>query len=139
MAAMNLATQRRRGKLTKTPDMLTYKGHIYGNQHAGFKGRRPTPTSEGFFGFGSLGDSKLHYYGNDEGQADLPPEGFYGFNGTDFDYQVADLLPTAPADPNQAPQDMGFMDSVSDKIPMSRTAMAVYAAGILGTVWYLRR
>jgi len=137
MPAMNLATQRRRGRLTKTPDMLTYKGHIYGNNHAPFIGRRPTPTSEGFFGFGSLGDSKIHYYGNDEGQADLPREGFYGFSGDAMDYQVANMLPAGEPDPKQAPPPhIGFMDALpgTDSV---RVATLFLGAGVL--FWYLRR
>ena len=41
MAAMNVSTQRRLGKLPKTEDTLSYKGHTYGNTHRGFRGRRP--------------------------------------------------------------------------------------------------
>lgn len=84
MAAMNVATQRRLGKLPRTDDSLSYKGHIYGNTHRGFRGRRPTPTSDGFYGLGSAsGDGKLHYYGNGEGQSDLPMNGFYGIGSAD--------------------------------------------------------
>ena len=84
MAAMNVSTQRRLGKLPKTEDTLSYKGHIYGNTHRGFRGRRPTSTYEGFFGYGSAGgDGKLHYYGNGEGQSDLPMNGFYGIGSAD--------------------------------------------------------
>jgi len=84
MAAMNVSTQRRLGKLPKTEDTLSYKGHIYGNTHRGFRGRRPTPTYEGFFGYGGPGgDGKLHYYGNGEGQSDLPMNGFYGIGSAD--------------------------------------------------------
>jgi len=94
MPAMNLATQRRLGKFNKTPDMLTYPGHIYGNTHRPFVGRRPTPTQEGFFGLGSTanGDGKLHYYGNGPGQSDLPMHGFYGIGSADLEYQAANML-----------------------------------------------
>lgn len=84
MAAMNVSTQRRLGKLPKTEDTLSYKGHTYGNTHRGFRGRRPTPTYEGFYGYGGAGgDGKLHYYGNGEGQSDLPMNGFYGIGSAD--------------------------------------------------------
>jgi len=142
MSAMNLATQRRKGVLYKTPDMLTYTGHIYGNDHAGFRGRRPTPTSEGFFGLGSAslyGDGKMHYYGNDEGQTDLPPNGFYGLSGSDMDYQVADMMiPGGQADDKQAPSPT--MGNYMDAIPTTNNAKMVYVIGAgLAAVWYFRR
>jgi len=93
MAAMNVATQRRLGKLPKTEDSLSYKGHMYGNTHRGFRGRRPTSTYEGFYGYGGPGgDGKLHYYGNGEGQSDLPMNGFYGLGSAELDFQAAEML-----------------------------------------------
>ena len=142
MSAMNLATQRRKGVLYKTPDMLTYTGHIYGNDHGRFKGRRPTPTSEGFFGLGSAslyGDGKMHYYGNDEGQTDLPPNGFYGLSGSDMDYQVADMMiPGGQADDRLAPSPT--MGNYMDAIPTTNNAKMIYVLGAgLAAVWYFRR
>ena len=94
MPAMNVGMQRRVGKLPKTPEFLSYKGHTYGNTHRGYGLRRPTPTSEGFFGLGSMasGDGKLHYYGNGEGQSDLPMHGFYGIGSAELDYQAGNML-----------------------------------------------
>lgn len=100
MSSMNLATQKRLGVLPKTEDTLSYGGHMYGNTHRGFRGRTPSPTSPGFFGLGAHmsghdganGDGKLHYYGNGEGQADLPMNGFYGFGSADLEYQAANML-----------------------------------------------
>jgi len=94
MPAMNVGMQRRIGKLPKSPEFVTYKGHTYGNTHRGYGMRRPTPTSSGFFGLGSTanGDGKLHYYGNGPGQADLPMHGFYGIGSAELDYQAANML-----------------------------------------------
>ena len=110
MSAMNLATQKRLGRLPKTEDTLSYKGHTYGNTHRGFGMRTPTPTSKGFFGvhgFGSAaGDGKLHYFGNGPGQADLPADGFYGLGNTAMMSQAADMLiadPTENQPTNPAP------------------------------------
>lgn len=73
--------------------MLSYDGHIYGNNHRPFIGRTPTPTYKGFYGYGSAGgDGKLHYYGNGEGQSDLPMNGFYGFGSADLEFQAAEML-----------------------------------------------
>ena len=100
MSSMNLATQKRLGVLPRTEESLTYKGHIYGNTHRGFRGRTPVPIasskSPGFFGVHGLGaangDGKLHYFGNGPGQADLPANGFYGIGNAAMDYQVANML-----------------------------------------------
>ena len=107
MSAMNLATQKRLGKLPKTPESLTYKGHIYGNNHRGFGARRPTPTSSGFFGLGSTsnGDGKLHYFGDGPGQKGLASNGFYGIGSAELVFQAGQMLipnsmenqPTNPA------------------------------------------
>jgi hypothetical protein len=141
MTGMNLATQRRKGTLSKTPDMLTYKGHIYGNQHAGFRGRRPTPPSEGFYGLGSaslFGDGKMHYYGNDEGQTDLPPTGFYGFSGSDMNYQIADMMiPGGEDDVMQAPNPT--MGNYMDALPGTNSTKVAYAAIGLGAIMMWRR
>jgi hypothetical protein len=141
MTGMNLATQRRRGTLSKTPDMLTYKGHIYGNQHAGFRGRRPTPPSEGFYGLGSaslFGDGKMHYYGNDEGQTDLPPTGFYGFSGSDMNYQIADMMiPDGLHDDSQAPSPT--MGNYMDGLPAINSTNIVYGAIAIGAIMMWRR
>ena len=93
MSSMNLATQKRLGVLPKTEDTLSYGGHIYGNTHRGFKGRKPSPLSHGFHGLGSAaGDGKLHYFGNGPGQADLPANGFYGIGNADLQYQAGNML-----------------------------------------------
>ena len=116
MSAMNLATQKRLGRLPKTEDTLSYKGHTYGNTHRGFGMRTPTPTSKGFFGvhgFGSAaGDGKLHYFGNGPGQADLPADGFYGLGNTAMMSQAADMLIADPTEnqPTNPAGIYGFMD-----------------------------
>ena len=116
MSSMNLATQKRLGRLPKTEDTLSYKGHTYGNTHRGFGMRTPTPTSKGFFGvhgFGSAaGDGKLHYFGNGPGQADLPADGFYGLGNTAMDFQVADMMIADPTEnqPTNPAGIYGLMD-----------------------------
>ena len=105
MAAMNVSTQRRLGKLPKTEDTLSYGGHTYGNTHRGFIGRRPTPTYEGFYGYGGAGgDGKLHYYGNGEGQADLPMNGFYGLGSAELDSKPLRCLSPAMMEPRPTTQ-----------------------------------
>ena len=102
MATMNLSTQKRLGVLPKTEETLTYEGHIYGNTHRPFVGRKPTPTAKGFFGVHGIGaahgDGKLHYYGNGPGQADLPMNGFYGIGSADLEYQAGEMLIQDPAE-----------------------------------------
>ena len=102
MATMNLSTQKRLGVLPKTEETLTYTGHIYGNTHRPFVGRKPTPTAKGFFGvhgFGAAsGDGKLHYFGDGPGQADLPMNGFYGIGMAEMDYQAGEMLIQDPAE-----------------------------------------
>ena len=122
MAAMNVATQRRLGKLPKTEDTLSYSGHTYGNTHRGFRGRRPTATYEGFYGYGGPGgDGKLHYYGNGEGQSDLPMNGFYGIGSADVMMEQAaemmipgnDGASTHNPNHNNTPGMYGVMDIVT--------------------------
>tara|TARA_B110000503_G_scaffold102375_1_gene152915 strand:+ start:68 stop:508 length:441 start_codon:yes stop_codon:yes gene_type:complete len=125
MSSMNLATQKRTGTLPRSEDILTYPGHIYGNTHRGFGMRRPAPiasthskTSPGFFGLGNvndMGDGKMHYYGNDEGQANLPRAGFYGFSG-DMDYQAGQMLIADPAEnlPTNPPGIYGAGDTIKE-------------------------
>ena len=110
MPAMNVGMQRRVGKLPKTPESLSYKGHTYGNTHRGYGLRRPTPTSEGFFGLGSManGDGKLHYYGNGEGQSDLPMHGFYGIGSAELDYQAGNMLIDGAVSHNPTHETPGF-------------------------------
>lgn len=139
MATMNLSTQKRLGVLPKTEETLTYEGHIYGNTHRPFVGRKPTPTAPGFFGvhgFGAAsGDGKLHYYGNGPGQADLPMNGFYGIGSADLEYQAgemliqdpAEMLPTNPA---------GIYGSVSDHL-LNPTTLGV--AAVLAFCYYKMR
>jgi len=79
MPNMNIGLQRRIGKLPRTPEIeSTSRSGYFGYSHAGYKGQRPTPRYEGFFGIGS------GYYGNaPEAQKDLPVQGFYGATGDD--------------------------------------------------------
>ena len=81
MPMMNIGMQRRIGKLPKTAEIESVsRSGYYGYSHAGYKGRKPTPRYEGFFGIGS------GYYGNaPEAAKDLPASGFYGANTDDDD------------------------------------------------------
>ena len=70
MPSMNIGLQRRVGALPKTPEFEhPSRSGYYGYSHAGFKGRKPTPRYEGFFGIGS------GWYGDDE-KAQGAPEQF---------------------------------------------------------------
>ena len=121
MSSMNLSTQKRLGVLPKTEETLTYKGHIYGNTHRGFRGRTPKPIashkSPGFFGVHGLGaaggDGKLHYFGDGPGQADLPANGFYGIGNADLQYQAGNMLIDGGSThvPTNPPGIYGAMDS----------------------------
>ena len=126
MSSMNLSTQKRLGVLPKTEETLTYKGHIYGNTHRGFRGRTPKPIashkSPGFFGVHGLGaaggDGKLHYFGDGPGQADLPMNGFYGIGMADLDYQAGNMLiadPTENQPTNPANQPANQLTNQSTK------------------------
>ena len=88
MPNMNIGLQRRIGKLPRTPEIeSTSRSGYFGYSHAGFKGQRPTPRYEGFFGIGS------GYYGNaPEAQKDLPVQGFYGATGDDDESLVEAYL-----------------------------------------------
>lgn len=136
MSAMNLATQKRLGRLPKTEDTLSYKGHTYGNTHRGFGMRTPTPTSKGFFGvhgFGSAaGDGKLHYFGNGPGQADLPADGFYGLGNTAMMSQAADMLIADPTE-NQPTNPAGIYGLMDGGNPQLGAILVLGALAGVGT------
>ena len=136
MSSMNLATQKRLGVLPKTEDTLTYTGHIYGNNHRGFRGRRPTPTSPGFFGVHGLGaangDGKLHYFGDGPGQADLPMNGFYGIGMADLEYQAGNMLIADPTE-NQPTHPAGMYGSVTDHLT---SPAGLIGLGVLALCYY---
>ena len=136
MSAMNLATQKRLGRLPKTEDTLSYKGHTYGNTHRGFGMRNPTPTSKGFFGvhgFGSAGgDGKLHYFGNGPGQADLPADGFYGLGNTAMMSQAADMLIADPTE-NQPTNPAGIYGLMDGSNPQLGALLVLGALGGVAT------
>ena len=136
MSAMNLATQKRLGRLPKTEDTLSYKGHTYGNTHRGFGMRNPTPTSKGFFGvhgFGSAGgDGKLHYFGNGPGQADLPADGFYGLGNTAMMSQAADMLIADPTE-NQPTNPAGIYGLMDGSNPQLGALLVLGALGGVDT------
>lgn len=136
MSAMNLATQKRLGRLPKTEDTLSYKGHTYGNTHRGFGMRTPTPTSKGFFGvhgFGSAaGDGKLHYFGNGPGQADLPADGFYGLGNTAMMSQAADMLIADPTE-NQPTNPAGIYGLMDGSNPQLGALLVLGALGGVAT------
>ena len=133
---MNLATQKRLGRLPKTEDTLSYKGHTYGNTHRGFGMRNPTPTSKGFFGvhgFGSAaGDGKLHYFGNGPGQADLPADGFYGLGNTAMMSQAADMLIADPTE-NQPTNPAGIYGLMDGGNPQLGAILVLGALAGVGT------
>ena len=136
MSAMNLATQKRLGRLPKTEDTLSYKGHTYGNTHRGFGMRNPSPTSKGFFGvhgFGSAGgDGKLHYFGNGPGQADLPADGFYGLGNTAMMSQAADMLIADPTE-NQPTNPAGIYGLMDGSNPQLGALLVLGALGGVAT------
>jgi hypothetical protein len=136
MSAMNLATQKRLGRLPKTEDTLSYKGHTYGNTHRGFGMRTPTPTSKGFFGvhgFGSAaGDGKLHYFGNGPGQADLPADGFYGLGNSAMMSQAADMLIADPTE-NQPTNPAGIYGLMDGGNPQLGAILVLGALAGVGT------
>ena len=140
MSSMNLATQKRLGVLPKTEDTLTYKGHIYGNNHRGFRGRRPTPIasnkSPGFFGVHGLGaangDGKLHYFGDGPGQADLPMNGFYGIGMADLDYQAGNMLIADPTE-NQPTNPAGIYGLMDGGNPQLGAILVLGALAGVGT------
>jgi len=136
MSAMNLATQKRLGRLPKTEDTLSYKGHTYGNTHRGFGMRTPTPTSKGFFGvhgFGSAaGDGKLHYFGNGPGQADLPADGFYGLGNSAMMSQAADMLIADPTE-NQPTNPAGIYGLMDGGNPQLGAILVLGAVAGVGT------
>lgn len=85
---MNIGLQRRIGALPKTPSIESVsRSGYFGYSHAGWKGAKPTPRYEGFFGIGS------GWYGNDdEAQRDLPVNGFYGATADEDDSLVEAYL-----------------------------------------------
>jgi len=141
MPAMNVAMQRRTGTLIRTPDNVPggRTAGYYGYGHQGFK-VRPTPQFEGFFGLGSAhGDGKLHYFGNGEGQANLPSNGFYGATGDDLDrmygisahnmdHRSDDLMEIT-----NAPQAMG---EISEGFITTQTALGILA--VMGIVYMMK-
>jgi hypothetical protein len=74
MPSMNIAMQRRIGKLPKTSEnAMAVRNGYFGYSHRGWGGNKPTAQYEGFFGIGT------GWYGNDDmAQGDLPVNGFYG-------------------------------------------------------------
>jgi len=141
MPGVDLKTQKRRGLLQKTPEMISYSGHIYGNTHRSFGVRRPTPTASsmpgGFYGLGSMmnGDGKMHYFGNDQGQHNLAPPGLFGFGGSEMDYQVADIM---LGEPTHADEPGLFGDiTASEGFVTSQTLAMVL--GTLGLVYVLKK
>ncbi len=147
MPMMNVAMQRRIGKLPKTPEYGTPAGSgYYGYGHRGFGNRRPTPTSPGFFGLGSteFGDGKVHLYGND-GNSALPASGIYGttigYAGIDLDSQVAAIsIPgdgSAAYPPLDTPsQSTLFGNDISEKFATKQTMILVGAG--LAALYILR-
>ena len=142
---MNVGMQRRIGKLPKTPELAQPGGSgYYGGSHAGFRGRRPTPTSHGLFGPGSIyGDGQLHYYGNSEGQSGLPASGIYGTNigyaGIDLDAQVAAIAIPGSGSPAYEAASEGhlFGDEITESFATKQTMILAGAA--LGLIYLLRK
>jgi hypothetical protein len=133
MPAMNTGLQRRIGRLPKTEDMLPSPKSLFGNStHGGYMGRRPTPTSNGFFGLGSahvsneMGDGKLHIYGND-GVGMLPPPGIFG---------IGNVMNTYPTHHN-TPGMYGLRDQAQSFVTNNMTLLAV--VGVAGLLYYYRK
>lgn len=145
MPSMNIGLQRRVGALPKTPEFEhPSRSGYYGYSHAGFKGRKPTPRYEGFFGIGS------GWYGDDEkAQGDLPVNGFYGATGSDDDAMIdaylnghylqgAEVEAAAEADPSSSTQTMmANQVTASEGFVLSNNAMMIGAG--LALVYFLSR
>ena len=146
MPSMNTGMQRRIGLLPKTEDLLDYQGHIFGNTHRGFGGRKPTPTQEGFFGIGSIGmangDGMSNaWYGNDSlAQDPLPVAGTYGIGSADAAAMSPDMMAASSYMKNKpanydAPGLFG-LGEVSDALVKHQSLVAVLG---LGMVMYMMR
>lgn len=146
MPSMNTGMQRRIGLLPKTEDLLDYQGHIFGNTHRGFGGRKPTPTQEGFFGIGGIGmangDGMSNaWYGNDSlAQDPLPVAGTYGIGSADAAAMSPDMMAASSYMKNKpanydAPGLFG-LGEVSDALVKHQSLVAVLG---LGMVMYMMR
>ncbi len=146
MPSMNTGMQRRIGILPKTEDLLDYQGHIFGNTHRGFSGRKPTPTQEGFFGIGGLGmatgDGMSNaWYGNDAlAQGPLPAAGTYGIGSADAAAMSPSMM-TASAHMGNKPANSDVpglfgLGEVSDALVKHQSLVAVLG---LGMVMYMMR
>ena len=95
-------------------------------------GRKPTPTSNGFFGFGSapvsneMGDGKIHIYGND-GIDMLPPPGVFG---------IGNVMNTYPTHQNN-PGMYGYKEQAQSFVNNNMTLIAIVAAA--GILFYYRK
>ena len=141
MPAMNVAMQRRIGTLPRTPEYVPggRTAGYYGYGHQGFK-VRPTPQFEGFFGLGTAnGDGKLHYFGNGEGQANLPSVGFYGATGDELDRmygisaQHMDSRGSDLMEITNAPEAIG---EISEGFITTQTALGILA--VMGIVYMMK-
>ena len=141
MPSMNIAMQRRIGKLPKTGEHdMGYRNGYFGYSHRGWGGNKPTPRYEGFFGIGT------GWYGNDDiAQNDLPVNGFYGATGQDDElvdtYLNGHYLQLGEGDAANADSAVkGMMENevtMSEGFVLSQQTLMV-AAGF-GLIWLLSR
>lgn len=136
---MPTSMRKRNGTLKVSPEVLTAKPQIYGNTHRGFTGRRPTPTSPGFFGLGSTsaGDGKLHYFGDGPGQADLPMHGFYGIGSAELEYQAANMLIDGGSTHTPTHETPGMYGNVLTYSYIGSVPNWVAGAVVVAAVWYM--
>lgn len=129
MPAMNISLQRRIGKLPKTVEAPYGQSTIFGNSHRGFGTRMPTPTGKGFFGLGShssdtsMGDGKVHIYGND-GTRNLPVAGVYGIGNASDNQSIMMNKPTHWNTP-------GLFGTVEDSLVKHQTLAALLGLGMV--------
>tara|TARA_B100000287_G_scaffold435569_1_gene504561 strand:+ start:1099 stop:1539 length:441 start_codon:yes stop_codon:yes gene_type:complete len=141
MPSMNVGMQRRIGVLPKTEDLLNYEGHIFGNTHRGFGMRNPTPTQDGFWGIGSVGDTHegdgmlSAIYGNsEEGMGMLPPAGIYGL-GQAAPTMTPDMM-AASASMSHKPRNWGTpglfgVGEISEALVKHQSLVAVLGLGMV--------
>ena len=144
MPAMNGGMQRRIGKLPKTSELAQPQGSgYYGGSHAGFGRRQPTPLSNGMFGIGSIyGDGKLHYYGDNEGQANLPAHGIYGtsLGNTAVEAQISDIaIPGSGSPSYYAATESHLFGDKSSLFGGVTTAQAVGVAALVAAICVMYR
>jgi len=141
MPSMNIAMQRRIGKLPKTGENTTaVRNGYFGYSHRGWSGKKPTAQYEGFFGIGT------GWYGNDAmAQNDMPVNGFYGATESEDDlvdaYLNGHYLQLGEGDAASA--DTAVKGMMENEVTMSEgfvlTQQTLMVAAGFGLIWLLSR